>query len=86
MFILHLTNVDNGERKQERRRKSMYVFFRKSPAPSENRFVAILSRKEPGFEPGLLGQNATALLYFLQSSPSLQIEFREQILIVIASI
>ena len=42
-------------------------FFRKSPAPSKNRLAAILIRKKPsksvpGIEPGLLGQNATALL------------------------
>ena len=42
----------------------LYI-IRKSQTPSENRLTAILNRKKPkfipGFKPGLLGQNASAL-------------------------
>ena len=52
LFILQLTNIDdNGDRKQERRVKSIQHSiphsFRKSPAPSKNRLAAILNRKNP---------------------------------------
>ena len=56
-----------GNRKEEVKCAIFYSsFFRKSPAPSEKRLAAILNRKKPsksipGIEPGLLGQNATAL-------------------------
>ena len=54
-----MTNFDIGDKKQDRIRKSEYAlfyssFFRKSQAPSENRFAAILNRKSqvwPGFVP-----------------------------------
>ena len=47
-----MTNFDIGDKKQDRIRKSEYAlfyssFFRKSQAPSENRFAAILNRKKP---------------------------------------
>ena len=50
-FFLGLLFIDNffvnSDRKQERSRKSMHRSiphsFRKSPAPSENRFAAILN-------------------------------------------
>ena len=49
-FLVY-TTIDNGDRKQERRRKSMYrsilLSLEKSPAPCENRFTAILTGKKP---------------------------------------
>ena len=55
VYIFQLTNFDIGDRKQERRRKSrLYsLFFRKSLAPSENTFTAILNQKSqvcPGIQ------------------------------------
>ena len=50
LLILQSANFDIGDRKQERRRKSMYAtlyfsFFRKSPVPSKSRFATILHQK-----------------------------------------
>ena len=49
-----------GNRKEERRRKSMYHFmtcsFSDSPTPSKNRLIAFPKKTKsvPGFEPGSL--------------------------------
>ena len=55
-----------GNRKEEGRVCTVPLHvIRKSPTPSQNRLPAILSRKkpksDPGFKPGLSGQNAIAL-------------------------
>ena len=38
-------------------------FFRNSPTPSDNRLIAFPKKAKsvPGFEPGLLGENAATL-------------------------
>ena len=66
LFILQLTTFCNGDRKQERRRKSMHRSIPHSLEEAQ-RLARIdsqqfqKSKSIPGFEPCFLGQNAIAL-------------------------
>ena len=70
-FQLIFFPMVNYDRKQERRRKSSSTLLlhviTKNQMPSKNRLTTILNWKKPkscpGFEPGLLVQNAVTLLY-----------------------